>query len=275
MAIVRSTGLANVDQERMEKRKQFRRRWKRACLGYGALLLVPCAAWAWPVLKAELGEYTLQEMAVRLLPFAMVPLLAWLMNATATAVADWRERRDVRHLQTLRKKQAAMISELKDRTAYEKTQQLLLRYDPETRKAYAQAQVQRGQLRTSTSTPGPRPGPSSQVHPSRMLSPTGAALMEKLTSALVGDSKAPALEAQNAMLLARVEAMEGYIKSRTGPNESLPPWLDARHVEESPEGIQEAQARSAVHSADVASSVSSEPTPEPLPPTSPEAKKER
>lgn len=259
----------------MERRKQFRKRWKRACFGYALLLLVPCAGWAMPVLQAELGEYTLQEMAVRLLPFAMVPLFAWMMHAIATALVDWRERRDKRSLQALRKKQAAMVAELKDRTAYEKTQQLLMRYDPETRKAYTQAQFRRDGTRTSTSTPGPRPQAPSQVHPSRMLSPTGAALMEKLTSALVGDTKAPALEAQNAMLLARVEAMEQYIRSKAGPHEPLPSWLGDPQVAESVEAVQAVQEESVGHGLDAVSSPSNPSPVEPAPTSPDEPKKER
>ncbi|XP_076907083.1 uncharacterized protein At2g24330-like [Bidens hawaiensis] len=79
--------------------------------------------------------------ALRVLPIFVLPALAWILYSGIHSLTGICERMDQRSLERLREERQAKIDELKDRTNYYNTQQLIQRYDPDPAAKAAAASV--------------------------------------------------------------------------------------------------------------------------------------
>ncbi|KAF6166664.1 hypothetical protein GIB67_005526 [Kingdonia uniflora] len=79
--------------------------------------------------------------ALRVLPMFLLPAISTLLYSTLMSFTKMRDRKDQKTLERLRAERLAKINELKERTNYYITQQLIQRYDPDPAAKAAAATV--------------------------------------------------------------------------------------------------------------------------------------
>ena len=87
------------------------------------------AAVGYAIMTTRSPDIPWQMRAARVLPMFLVPALAALIYSAITSIAKFLDNRDQHTLEKLRAERQAKIDELKERTNYYTTQQLIQRYD--------------------------------------------------------------------------------------------------------------------------------------------------
>uniref|UniRef100_A0ACD5Y9J5 Uncharacterized protein n=1 Tax=Avena sativa TaxID=4498 RepID=A0ACD5Y9J5_AVESA len=81
------------------------------------------------IMTTRSPDISWQMRAARVLPMFLVPALAAIIYSAITSITKWLDNRDQHTLEKLRAERQAKIDELKERTNYYTTQQLIQRYD--------------------------------------------------------------------------------------------------------------------------------------------------
>uniref|UniRef100_M8CZ98 Lunapark zinc ribbon domain-containing protein n=1 Tax=Aegilops tauschii TaxID=37682 RepID=M8CZ98_AEGTA len=97
--------------------------------GYIFFPLEQIAAVGHAIMTTRSPDIPWQMRAARVLPMFLVPALAALIYSAITSIAKFLDNRDQHTLEKLRAERQAKIDELKERTNYYTTQQLIQRYD--------------------------------------------------------------------------------------------------------------------------------------------------
>ncbi|CAM0902441.1 unnamed protein product [Alopecurus aequalis] len=87
------------------------------------------AAVGYAIMTTRSPDISWQLRAARVLPMFLIPGLAALVYSAITSLTKWLDNRDQHTLEKLRAERQAKIDELKERTNYYTTQQLIQRYD--------------------------------------------------------------------------------------------------------------------------------------------------
>ncbi|XP_047067602.1 uncharacterized protein At2g24330-like [Lolium rigidum] len=87
------------------------------------------AAVGYAIMTTRSPDISWQMRAARVLPMFLVPALAALIYSAISSITKWLDNRDQHTLEKLRAERQAKIDELKERTNYYTTQQLIQRYD--------------------------------------------------------------------------------------------------------------------------------------------------
>ncbi|KAJ0700893.1 putative Lunapark domain-containing protein [Helianthus annuus] len=124
---------------RMKKRSTRWRKTARNLIVSFVLLEVFAIGYAVTTTRTVMLEWKLR--ALRVLPIFVLPVLAWVLYSGIHSLTGMCERRDQRSLERLRDERQAKIDELKDRTNYYNTQQLIQKYDPDPAAKAAAASV--------------------------------------------------------------------------------------------------------------------------------------
>nr|AEV41043.1 hypothetical protein [Oryza minuta] len=90
---------------------------------------IEIAAVGYAIMTTRSPDLSWQMRATRVLPMFLIPALAALTYSTITSVTKMLDNRDQHTLENLRAERQAKIDELKERTNYYTTQQLIQRYD--------------------------------------------------------------------------------------------------------------------------------------------------
>ncbi|TVU02597.1 hypothetical protein EJB05_51888 [Eragrostis curvula] len=112
---------------RMRRRTQFSRRAVRNLIVLSVLAEVLAIAYAIMMTRDE--DLTWQMRAFRVLPMFVLPAVSSVIYSTVVNFTRMLERKDQKTLEKLRAERKAKIDELKERTNYYLTQQLIQKYD--------------------------------------------------------------------------------------------------------------------------------------------------
>ncbi|XP_025826458.1 uncharacterized protein At2g24330-like isoform X2 [Panicum hallii] len=112
---------------RMGRRAHFSRRGVRNLIALSVLGEVGAVVYAIIVTKSE--DLDWQMRAIRVLPMFLLPALSSMMYSVLVSFTRMLERKDKDTLERLRAERKAKIDELKDRTNYYLTQELIQKYD--------------------------------------------------------------------------------------------------------------------------------------------------
>ncbi|KAG8071530.1 hypothetical protein GUJ93_ZPchr0006g45553 [Zizania palustris] len=112
---------------RMRRRTQLSRRVVRNLIVLSVLAEVVAVVYAIMTTRSE--DITWQIRAIRLLPMFVFPALSCVIYSTVVNFTRIFERKDQKTLENLRAERKAKIDELKERTNYYLTQQLIQKYD--------------------------------------------------------------------------------------------------------------------------------------------------
>ncbi|EES11636.1 uncharacterized protein At2g24330 [Sorghum bicolor] len=112
---------------RLRRRARSSRQSAHNVLALAAALEIAAVGYA--IMTTRSPDISWQMRAVRVLPMFLVPALAALIYSTITSLAKMLDNRDQQTLEKLRTERQAKIDELKERTNYYTTQQLIQRYD--------------------------------------------------------------------------------------------------------------------------------------------------
>ncbi|KQK00434.1 uncharacterized protein At2g24330 [Brachypodium distachyon] len=112
---------------RMRRRTQFSRRTVRNIIVLSVLAEVVAVAYAIMMTRNE--DLTWQMRAIRVLPMFALPAISSVLYSAVVNFTRMRERKDEKTLEKLRAERKAKIDELKERTNYYLTQQLIQKYD--------------------------------------------------------------------------------------------------------------------------------------------------
>ncbi|KAG0528066.1 hypothetical protein BDA96_06G286800 [Sorghum bicolor] len=112
---------------RLRRRARSSRQSAHNVLALAAALEIAAVGYA--IMTTRSLDISWQMRAVRVLPMFLVPALAALIYSTITSLAKMLDNRDQQTLEKLRTERQAKIDELKERTNYYTTQQLIQRYD--------------------------------------------------------------------------------------------------------------------------------------------------
>ncbi|KAL8235428.1 hypothetical protein R6Q59_021528 [Mikania micrantha] len=124
---------------RMKKRSTRWRKTARNLIVSYVLLEVVAIGYAILTTKSVMLEWKMRSL--RVLPIFVLPVLAWVLYSAIQSLTGMCDRRDHRTLERLRAERQEKIDELKDRTNYYNTQQLIQRYDPDPAAKAAAAAV--------------------------------------------------------------------------------------------------------------------------------------
>ncbi|CAN6440349.1 unnamed protein product [Victoria cruziana] len=124
---------------RMKKRAQTWRSIARNLIVYSVVLEV--AALVYAIMTARSVDLNWKTRAVRVMPVFAVPILGAAIYSTLSSYKRMRDRSDQKTLERLRAERQAKIDELKERTNYYITQQLIQRYDTDPAAKAAAATV--------------------------------------------------------------------------------------------------------------------------------------
>ncbi|KAM3391204.1 hypothetical protein ACQJBY_012711 [Aegilops geniculata] len=119
------------EEEALRSRVHRRARASRAS-AHNVLALASAleiAAVGYAIMTTRSPDIPWQMRAARVLPMFLVPALAALIYSAITSIAKFLDNRDQHTLEKLRAERQAKIDELKERTNYYTTQQLIQRYD--------------------------------------------------------------------------------------------------------------------------------------------------
>ncbi|RCV14944.1 hypothetical protein SETIT_3G019200v2 [Setaria italica] len=112
---------------RLRRRARASRQSAHNVLGLAAALEIVAVGYA--IMTTRSPDLSWQIRAVRVLPMFLIPALAALIYSSITSLTKMLDNRDQHTLEKLRTERQAKIDELKERTNYYTTQQLIQRYD--------------------------------------------------------------------------------------------------------------------------------------------------
>ncbi|TVU16536.1 hypothetical protein EJB05_40106, partial [Eragrostis curvula] len=112
---------------RLRRRARASRQSAHNVLALAAALEVVAVGYA--IMTTRSPDLSWQMRAARVLPMFLIPGLAALIYSTITSLTKLLDNRDQQTLEKLRDERQAKIDELKERTNYYTTQQLIQRYD--------------------------------------------------------------------------------------------------------------------------------------------------
>ncbi|XP_058067914.1 uncharacterized protein At2g24330-like [Magnolia sinica] len=124
---------------RMKKRAQRWRKTARNLIVFSVILEVAAVAYAIMITRSFNLNWKMR--AVRVFPMFALPALSSLLYSTLVSLTRMCDRKDQKTLERLRAERLAKINELKERTNYYITQQLIQRYDPDPAAKAAAASV--------------------------------------------------------------------------------------------------------------------------------------
>lgn len=124
---------------RLKRRAQTWRKLARGAIIYSIIIELLILGIA--VIATRAPELSWQMRALRVLPAFLFPALASLMYSSCASYYRMRERKDQKTLDRLRNERQAKIDELKERTNYYLTQQLIHKYDSDPAAKEAAARV--------------------------------------------------------------------------------------------------------------------------------------
>ncbi|KAL6899443.1 hypothetical protein ACP4OV_006101 [Aristida adscensionis] len=138
---------------RMRRRTQFSRRAVRNLIVLSVLAEVVAVVYAIMMTRSE--DLTWQMRAIRVLPMFVLPAVSSLVYSTVVNFTRMQlcvvfERKDQKTLEKLRAERKAKIDELKERTNYYLTQQLIQKYDLDPAAKAAAASVLASKLGEET-----------------------------------------------------------------------------------------------------------------------------
>ncbi|OAY78778.1 Uncharacterized protein ACMD2_08447 [Ananas comosus] len=112
---------------RMKRRAQTSRRMVRNLIVFAVVAEVVAVVYA--IMATRSVDLNWEMRAVRVLPIFLIPALSSVMYSTYVRFTRMLDRRDQNMLERLRAERKAKIDELKERTNYYTTQQLIQKYD--------------------------------------------------------------------------------------------------------------------------------------------------
>ncbi|CAA0819928.1 Protein of unknown function (DUF2296 [Striga hermonthica] len=124
---------------RITKRSHRCRRMTRHFILISVLIEVVAVGYA--VMTTRSLNLNWQMRALRVLPMFLLPALSFITYSTLRSFSRMRDRKDHKILEKLRAERQAKIDELKEKTNYYITQQLIQRYDPDPAAKAAAATV--------------------------------------------------------------------------------------------------------------------------------------
>ncbi|KAG8066674.1 hypothetical protein GUJ93_ZPchr0004g38757 [Zizania palustris] len=114
-------------RSRLHRRARASRQSAHNVLAISAALEIVAVGYA--IMTTRSPDLSWQMRATRVLPMFLIPGLAALIYSTITSLTKILDNRDQHTLENLRAERQAKIDELKERTNYYTTQQLIQRYD--------------------------------------------------------------------------------------------------------------------------------------------------
>ncbi|XP_072968553.1 uncharacterized protein At2g24330-like isoform X2 [Typha angustifolia] len=114
-------------QARLKRRARTSRQTARNVIFVSVVLEIVAVSYA--ILATRSLDLNWQMRAVRVLPMFVLPALAAAVYSTFVSLTRMLDRKDQKTLERLRAERQAKIDELKERTNYYTTQQLIQRYD--------------------------------------------------------------------------------------------------------------------------------------------------
>ncbi|GAA0152022.1 hypothetical protein LIER_10609 [Lithospermum erythrorhizon] len=124
---------------RMKKRSQSWRKVTRHLIILSILLEVVSVAYA--IMTTRTVDLNWKIRALRVLPMFLLPGLSFLTYSALQSFTKMFDRKDQKTLERLRAERKEKIDELKEKTNYYSTQQLIQRYDPDPAAKAAAASV--------------------------------------------------------------------------------------------------------------------------------------
>uniref|UniRef100_A0A7N0T1R7 Lunapark zinc ribbon domain-containing protein n=1 Tax=Kalanchoe fedtschenkoi TaxID=63787 RepID=A0A7N0T1R7_KALFE len=124
---------------RLKRRSQSRRRILRNLVMFS--LLAEVIAISYAIMTTRSLDLNWKMRALRVFPMFLIPALAFLSHSTLVSLMTMWDRKDQKTVERLRAERQAKIDELKERTNYYTTQQLIQRYDPDPAAKAAAATV--------------------------------------------------------------------------------------------------------------------------------------
>ncbi|KAI5660744.1 hypothetical protein M9H77_20067 [Catharanthus roseus] len=150
-AIFRSHGddfekrLQHISKEEAAVLSRIRKRsqnWRRITRHYILLsVLSEVIAVGYAIMTTRTPDLNWKMRALRVLPMFLLPVLSFLIYSTLSSLNKMFDRKDQKTLERLRTERQAKIDELKEKTNYYITQQLIQRYDPDPAAKAAAATV--------------------------------------------------------------------------------------------------------------------------------------
>ncbi|XP_073033517.1 uncharacterized protein At2g24330-like isoform X3 [Primulina eburnea] len=114
---------------RITRRSQSWRRMTRQLIAFSVLFEVVAVVYA--IMTTRSLDLNWKLRALRVLPMFLLPALSSLTYSAIRSFTRMRDRKDKMTLEKLRAERQAKIDELKEKTNYYITQQLIQRYDPD------------------------------------------------------------------------------------------------------------------------------------------------
>nr|ACG33366.1 hypothetical protein [Zea mays] len=133
---------------RMRRRTQFSRRAVRNLIVLSVLAEVLAVVYA--IMTTRNEDLTWQMRAIRVLPMFILPAVSSVIYSTVVNFTRMFEQKDQKTLEKLRAERKAKIDELKERTNYYLTQQLIQKYDLDPAAKAAAASVLASKLGEET-----------------------------------------------------------------------------------------------------------------------------
>ncbi|MCO5601775.1 hypothetical protein L7F22_055900 [Adiantum nelumboides] len=124
---------------RMKRRSQTWRKLAQGVIVYSVIMELLILGLA--VISTRAPELSWQMRAIRVLPVFVFPVAAIMLYTLFAKYYRMRERKDQKTLDRLREERQAKINELKERTNYYLTQQLIQKYDSDPTAKEAAARV--------------------------------------------------------------------------------------------------------------------------------------
>ncbi|CAI9106113.1 OLC1v1005182C2 [Oldenlandia corymbosa var. corymbosa] len=150
-AVFRSQGddfekrLQHITKEEASVLSRMRRRsqsWKRIRRDFIVMsVLLEAIAVGYAIMTTRALELDWRMRALRVLPMFLLPALSFLTFSAFSSFNTMRDRKDQKTLERLRTERQNKIDELKEKTNYYITQQLIQRYDPDPAAKAAAASV--------------------------------------------------------------------------------------------------------------------------------------
>ncbi|XP_074556629.1 uncharacterized protein At2g24330-like [Curcuma longa] len=112
---------------RLKRRAQTSRRIVRNLIVLSVLLEVVAVVYA--IMTTRYADLSWQMRAIRVLPMFALPVLSSVIYSTLVSFTRILDRKDQKTLEKLRAERKAKLDELKERTNYYATQQLIQKYD--------------------------------------------------------------------------------------------------------------------------------------------------
>ncbi|OIV96522.1 hypothetical protein TanjilG_07914 [Lupinus angustifolius] len=124
---------------RMSRRSRSLRRISRQLTMFSVTFEVIAVGYA--IMATRTMDMDWKMRAIRVLPMFLLPALTFAAYSTSVSFTRMCDRRDQKNLERLRAEKQAKIDELKEKTNYYITQQLIQRYDPDPAAKAAAATV--------------------------------------------------------------------------------------------------------------------------------------